>query len=152
SPLLLTAKTSNLAAFTMLPPQVRLSFQGFTWLIGAAVVALGFVLLHFLVMRRAWQPAQATPLPRARIAQQLTILGPLRAQEWAAALGFTLVVLGSALPQWHQSRPAWLAGLVLVSFMVLGLLDKASFQSKIDWPTIFFLLCLDGFTDAIRYL
>ncbi len=152
SPLLLTAKTSNLAAFTMMPAQVRLNFQGLAWLAGAAVVALGFVLVHFSVMRRAWQPGRQAPLPVDRIARQLATLGPLRAPEWAAALAFVLFVLGSALPQWHQSQPAWLAGLVLVSFMVLGLLDKASFQSKIDWPTIFFLLCLDGFTDAIRYL
>lgn len=152
SPLLLTAKTSNLAAFTMLPAQVRLHFQGMTWLVGAAVVALGFVIVHFAVMRKAWQPAQPAPLPLDRIARQLALLGPLRAPEWAAALAFGLFVLGSALPQWHQSQAAWLAGLVLVSFLVLGLLDKASFQSKIDWPTIFFLLCLDGFTDAIRYL
>jgi len=103
-------------------------------------------------MRRAWQPGRQAPLPVDRIARQLATLGPLRAPEWAAALAFVLFVLGSALPQWHQSQPAWLAGLVLVSFMVLGLLDKASFQSKIGWPTIFFLLCLDGFTDAIRYL
>lgn len=152
SPLLLTAKTSNLAAFTMMPAQVRLNFQGLAWLVGAAVVALGFVLVHFSVMRRAWQPVRQAPLPADRIARQLATLGPLRAPEWAAALAFMLFVLGSALPQWHQSQPAWLAGLVLVSFMVLGLLDKASFQSRIDWPTIFFLLCLDGFTDAIRYL
>jgi len=136
----------------MMPAQVRLNFQGLAWLVGAAVVALGFVLVHFSVMRRAWQPGRQAPLPVDRIARQLATLGPLRAPEWAAALAFVLFVLGSALPQWHQSQPAWLAGLVLVSFMVLGLLDKASFQSKIDWPTIFFLLCLDGFTDAIRYL
>ncbi|QEA12409.1 SLC13 family permease [Comamonas flocculans] len=152
SPLLLTAKSSNLAAFAMLPAQVRLNFQGITWLLGAAVVALGFMLVHFFVMRRAWQPGQRTALPLARIRTQLATLGPLQPAEWAAALAFTTFVLGAALPQWHQSQAAWLAGLVLVALMVLGLLDKSGFQSKIDWPTIFFLLCLDGFTDAIGYL
>jgi len=63
SPLLLTAKTSNLAAFTMMPAQVRLNFQGLAWLVGAAVVALGFVLVHFSVMRRAWQPGRQAPCP-----------------------------------------------------------------------------------------
>ena len=152
SPLLLTAKTSNLAAFAMLPPQVRLNFQGMAWLAGAAVVALGFVLLHFAVMHRAWRPAQPRPLPADRMRQQLALLGPLRAPEWVAALAFVMFILGSALPQWHQSQAAWLAGLVLASLLVLGLLDKAAFQGRIDWPTIFFLLSLDGFTEAIAYL
>lgn len=152
APLLLTAKSSNLAAFSMLPPQVRREFEGAAWLVGAAVVALGLLLWHLGTMRRAWLPAVPAPLPQARLQAQLHTLGPLRRGEWAAALGFTLFVLGSLWPQWHQSQAAWLVGLLLGALLVLGLLDKPAFQSKIDWPMIFFLLSLDGLTQALGYL
>lgn len=152
APFLLTAKSSNLAAFSMLPAQVRQEFEGAAWLVGAAVAAAGMLSLHLWAMRRSWLPAQPAPLPRARMAQQLSLLGPLTRSEWAAALGFTLFVLGSLLPQWHLSQAAWLAGLLLAGLLVLGLLDKPAFQSKIDWPMIFFLLALDGLTQAIGYL
>ena len=56
------------------------------------------------------------------------------------------------MPQWHQSQAAWLAGLMLAALLVLGLLNKQAFQGKIDWPMIFFLLSLDGLTEAINYL
>ena len=87
-----------------------------------------------------------------RLGAQLALLGPLRAAEWVAALAFVVFLLGSFLPQWHQSQAAWLAGLMLAALLVLGLLNKQAFQGKIDWPMIFFLLSLDGLTEAINYL
>lgn len=152
SPLLLTAKSSNLAAFTMLPIQVRQEFQGVGWLIGAGIVAIGLLGCHLLAMRLLFRDQTHKPLPAERIASQLRILGPLRAQEWIAALAFVLFLLGAAVPRWHQSQPAWLAGFVLASLLALGLFDKRGFQTRIDWPLIFFLLALDGFTQAINYL
>ena len=152
SPLLLTAKSSNLAAFTMLPVQVRQEFQGFWWLAAAGVVAAGLLAFHLLAMRFLYRAEADRPLPAERIATQIALLGPLRPQEWAAAAAFLVFLLGAAMPQWHQSQPAWLAGFVLASLLALGLFDKQGFQSRIDWPLIFFLLALDGFTDAIDYL
>lgn len=152
SPLLLTAKSSNLAAFTMLPIQVRQEFQGIWWLVGAGMVAVGLLAFHLLAMRLLFRAQTHKPLPAERIAGQLTMLGPLRPQEWIAALAFLLFLLGAAVPQWHQSQPAWLAGFVLASLLALGLFDKRGFQTRIDWPLIFFLLALDGFTQAIDYL
>ncbi len=152
APLLLTAKSSNLAALSMLPPQVRQEFQGAAWLVGAAVVALGLLLVHLWAMRQRWLPSTPVALPMERLGAQLALLGPLRAAEWVAALAFVVFLLGSFLPQWHQSQAAWLAGLMLAALLVLGLLNKQAFQGKIDWPMIFFLLSLDGLTEAINYL
>lgn len=152
SPLLLTSKSANLAAFTMLPGQVRQEFQGLYWLVAAGVVALGLIACHLLAMRFLYGVEQGQPLPRERIAGQLALLGPLGRGEWVALLAFVVFLAGAALPQWHQAQTAWLAGLVLVSLLAIGLFDKTAFQSKIDWPIIFFLLSLDGFTEAISYL
>ncbi|MGB6053691.1 MAG: SLC13 family permease [Burkholderiaceae bacterium] len=151
SPLLLTAKSANLAAFTMLPAQVRTEFQGSYWLVAAAVAAAGLIGAHLLAMRLLFKPQSSRPLPRERIAGQLAILGPLGRAEWVAAAAFLVFLAGAALPQWHQSQTAWLAALVLVALLALGALDKKGFQA-LDWPIIFFLLSLDGFTEALNYL
>lgn len=152
SPLFLTAKSANLAAFTMLPAQVRTQFQGSYWLVAAALVALGLIACHLLAMRFLFRAERARPLPGERIAGQLKLLGPLSTAEWIALLAFVTFLAGAALPQWHQAQTAWLAALVLVTLLVLGALDKKGFQTGIDWPMIFFLLSLDGFTEALNYL
>jgi di/tricarboxylate transporter len=152
SPLFLTAKSANLAAFTMLPAQVRTQFQGGYWLVGAALVAAGLIAFHLLAMRFLFRAERPRPLPGARIAGQLTLLGPLSAAEWIALSAFVAFLAGAALPQWHQAQTAWLAALVLVTLLVLGVLDKKGFQTGIDWPMIFFLLSLDGLTEAFDYL
>lgn len=152
SPLLLTAKSSNLAAFTMLPVQVRSEFQGIEWLVGAAVVALGLLGAHLLAMRFLFRAESSHPLPADRIRAQIMLLGPLRAPEWVAAVAFLVFLLGAIIPQWHQSQAAWLAGLLLVGLLLLGLFNKSGFKTQIDWPLIFFLLSLDGITEALHYL
>lgn len=152
APLLLTAKSSNLAAFTMLPAQVRREFQGSAWLMCAGFIAIGLLLVHLWAMRKKWLPKTPTPLPLMRIKQQIDLLGALKAPEWVAIVAFLAFLFGTFLPQWHQSQAAWLAGLILASILILGLLNKQSFKAKIDWPMIFFLLALDGLTDAIAYL
>ncbi|WP_323011464.1 SLC13 family permease [Castellaniella sp.] len=152
SPLLLTAKSSNLAAFTMLPSQVRSEFQGIEWLVGAAVVAFGLFAAHLLAMRFLFRVETHHPLPADRIRAQITLLGPLRPPEWVAAIAFLVFLLGAIIPQWHQSQAAWLAGLVLVGLLLLGLFNKGSFKTQIDWPLIFFLLSLDGLMEAMQYL
>lgn len=101
SPLLVTAKASNLAVLAMLPSQVRLHFQGVAWLMGAGVVALGFLILHFATMRWAGQVKHPHKLPKQRLRQQLDLLGPIQAQEWIAATAFGVFILGSVPLQWY---------------------------------------------------
>lgn len=152
SPLLLTAKSSNLAAFTMLPFQTRSEFQGIAWLLSAAVVAVGLLAAHMLAMRFLFRSEPGRPLPAERIRAQISMLGPMRPPEWVAATAFLVFLLGAIVPQWHQSQAAWLAGFIMVGLLLLGLFNKGSFKVQIDWPLIFFLLSLDGLTDAMQYL
>lgn len=42
--------------------------------------------------------------------------------------------------------------MVLVSLLAMGWVDRRFFHRRIDWPMIFFLMGLNGFTDAIGYL
>jgi hypothetical protein len=152
SPLLLTSKTAHLAAYAMLPNQVRLQFQGSYWLVGAAVVMIGLLVCHMLAMRFLYPSSDGKPLPRERMAGQLAQLGRLDRREWLALCAFAVFVTGAALPELYRSQTAWLAGFIMVSLLALGLFDKKAFLQNIDWPMIFFVLSMDGLTRAIHYL
>ncbi len=153
APLLLTSKSAHLAAYTMLPTQVQLQFQGSHWLVAAAVVAIGLLACHMLAMRFLYSSGGETQsLPRDRIAVQLKLLGPMDSGEWVALCAFLIFLLGAAFPQLHLSLTAWLAGFILISLLALGLFDRKAFLQNIDWPMLFFILSLDGLTRVIQYL
>ncbi|TAL89063.1 MAG: cyclic nucleotide-binding domain-containing protein [Candidimonas sp.] len=153
APLLLTSKSAHLAAYTMLPTQVQLQFQGSHWLVAAAVVAVGLLATHLLAMRFLYSSGGGTQaLPRDRIAVQLKLLGPMDSGEWLALCAFVVFLLGAAFPQLHLSLTAWLAGFILISLLTLGLFDRKAFLQNIDWPMLFFILSLDGLTRVIHYL
>jgi DASS family divalent anion:Na+ symporter len=153
APLLLTSKSAHLAAYTMLPTQVQLQFQGSHWLVAAAVVAIGLLACHMLAMRFLYSSGGETQaLPRDRIAVQLKLLGPMDSGEWLALCAFLIFLLGAAFPQLHLSLTAWLAGFILISLLALGLFDRKAFLQNIDWPMLFFILSLDGLTRVIQYL
>ncbi|MGB3012228.1 MAG: SLC13 family permease, partial [Mycobacterium sp.] len=46
SPMMVTSKSSNIAALSLLPQQVQFEFAGFFWLVAAAVAAIGVTMVH----------------------------------------------------------------------------------------------------------
>ncbi len=152
SPMLLTSKSSNLTAFSMLPEQLQDQFQGLFWFVAAGVAALTVTAAHLLVVRLCFGRSVQAALPKARLEKQLALLGPVTKPEKAALTGFLFFLIGAGTAGWHQISPAWLAAFLLVGLLVMGLLSKKDFQQKIDWPMIFFLLSLDGLSRAITYL
>jgi DASS family divalent anion:Na+ symporter len=152
SPMLLTSKSSNLTAFSMLPVQLQDQFQGLFWFVAAGVAALTVTAAHLLVVRLCFGRSAQAGLPKARLEKQLALLGPVTKPEKAALTGFLFFLIGAGTAGWHQISPAWLAAFLLVGLLLMGLLSKKDFQQKIDWPMIFFLLSLDGLSRAITYL
>jgi len=152
SPLLATAKSSNLAAIEFLPPQVRDEFRGAWWLVGAAVAAVGLLLFQFLSMRRSFPTQERAPLPRARIEQQLRLLGPWSVAERSAFAGFVFFLAGTFTQSWHHVPSPWLAGVLLAALLLAGQFGKREFRESLDWPMVFFLLGMDGLTRTMRHL
>jgi len=103
-------------------------------------------------MRICFGRIAGAPLPKPRLARQLALLGPVSTSEKAALIGFLFFLLGTASSDWHKIAPAWLAAFLLIGLLLMGLISKADFQQKIDWPMIFFLLGVEGLTRAITYL
>ena len=152
SPMMATSKSSNIAALNFLPPQVQAEFAGFFWLVAAGVAALGMTAAHLFVLPRLFPPENEAPLPRAHMQQQLAAMGPLKPSEWIAAAGFVFFLVGCATVTWHQVKPAYLAGCVLLGLLLTGTLLRKDFQRQVDWPMIFFLLGMDSMMRIMDHL
>lgn len=151
SPMMSTSKSANIAAINLLPAQIQEEFIGLFWLVAAAVAAIGVTLSHALVSSRMFSASETQPLPKPRIAQQLTLLGPLSASEWLAIAGFLFFLVGAATYSLHRVPPSWLAGCVLIGLLLSGQFSKQDFRRQIDWPMLFFLLGADSITRVMEY-
>ena len=79
-------------------------------------MALAVVTLtHVVAMRLSFAREPQTPLPKDRLREQQTLLGPVTMPEKGALLGFVLFVVGAFTVSWHQVNPAWLAAFILVA-------------------------------------
>lgn len=152
SPMMATSKSSNIAALSLLPPQVQTEFSGFFWLVAAGVAAAGLTVFHLLLVPRLFPVHARTALPRDQMQRQISELGPLRPAEWIAAGSFLFFLLGSATVSWHHIRPAYLAGCVLLALLLTGTLLRKDFQRQIDWPMIVFLLGIDSLMRIMDHL
>ena len=151
-PMMVTSKSSNIAALNFLPAQTQAEFNGIFWLEAAVVALLAVTAVHLLVIPWLFRSDREAPLPRAELTQTVAAMGPWRPAEWTAALAFLFFVLGSATVGWHHVKPAYLAGCVLLALLVTGTLLRKDFRSAIDWPQIFFLLGLDSMVRIMDYL
>ncbi len=151
-PMMLTSKSSNIAALNFLPAQVRAEFGGIFWLVAAGVAALAITATHLALVPRLFPTSQESALPRDDITKKLAQMGPLSPAEWAAAGSFMFFLLGSATVAWHHVKPPYLAGCVLLVLLVTGTMRKADFQRQLDWPMIFFLLGIDSLMRIMDYL
>ena len=152
SPMMATSKSSNIAALNFLPPQVQAEFAGLFWLVAALVAAVGMTVAHLFVMARMFPSQNEAPLPRAHMERQLSEMGALKPGAWIAAAGFVFFLVGCATVAWHQVKPAYLAGCVLLILLLTGTLLRKDFQRQVDWPMIFFLLGMDSMMRIMDHL
>jgi hypothetical protein len=65
---------------------------------------------------------------------------------------FAAFLVGTATVSVHHVRPSWIAGCVLVTLTVCGVIGKPEFRQQIDWSMIFFLLGMDGIVRVMKHL
>jgi di/tricarboxylate transporter len=152
SPMMVTSKSSNIAALSLLPTQVQIEFSGLFWLVAAAVAAIGVTVIHLLVLSRMFPSGTEAPLPREHMQRQLAEIGPVKPRELIAAGGFGFFVFGCATVGWHHVAPPYLAGCVLLALLLTGTLVRRDFQRELDWPMIFFLLGIDSLMRIMNHL
>lgn len=151
-PMMVTSKSSNIAAISFLPQQLQSEFNGLFWLVAALVALIVVTLAQLGLTARLFPESRESPLPRQELQQALATMGPLSAMEWTAAAGFLFFVLGSATVEWHHLKPSYLAGCVLLALLISGTLQRKDFRQALDWPQIWFLLGIDSMVKIMDYL
>ena len=152
SPMMVTSKSSNIAALSLLPPQVQAEFGGLFWLVAAGVAAVGITAIHLLLVPRLFPAGAEAALPREHTQRQLADMGRMRPQEWIAAGGILFFLIGCATVSWHHVKPPYLAGCVLLALLLTGTLGRKDFRRELDWPMIFFLLGIDSLMRIMNHL
>lgn len=152
SPMMVTSKSSNIAAVNFLPQQLQAEFNGFFWLVAAAAAVLAVTATHMLAITRLFPSQNESPLPRDELRQKLAAMGPLSSAELTAAGCFVFFLIGSATTGWHHIKPPYLAGYILVALLLTGTLLRRDFRAALDWPQVFFLLGLDSMVRVMGYL
>lgn len=151
-PMMVTSKSSNIAAIAFLPTQLQAEFGGFFWLVAAAVAAGTITAAHFIIVRFLFPTDVNAKLSKGDVRQRLADMGAPAPSEWVAGGSFAFFLLGIATVPWHHVKPPYLAGCVLLALLVTGTLGKRDFQRKVDWPMIFFLLGIDSLMRIMDHL
>lgn len=150
SAVFLSSKSVNFVIFGMLPPQEQFLFQWLNWFFAASVC--GGALLFFyaacnwLLFRNASRPK----IDKDLVTEQLRILGPMSAAEWAGVLGLGTLLLAFVTASVHRIDIPWVATAILFSLLMFGFLNKADFRQRIDWGFLIFLGALIGQVTVMR--
>lgn len=152
SPMFLTSKPSNLVVIGLLPNEVKEQFSSFYWFFAAFVPAIVVTLGHFFADLIIFGKIQSAQIPRPLLRLQSQFLGPLSSIEWASIICVGIFLGGAATSKWHHLSLPQISALLLMCLLIFGLVTKNSFQKRIDWSMIFFLLSLDGLTSIMTYL
>lgn len=152
SPMFLTSKPSNLVVIGLLPGDVKDQFSSFYWFFAAIIPAIVVTIGHFVADYILYGKVITNNIPYNILRKQIEILGPLTSSEWASIGCLIFFIGGATTNKWHHLSMAQISALLLVCLLIYGLVTKSSFQKKIDWSMIFFLLSLDGLTSIMSYL
>ena len=152
SAMFLSSKSINFVVFGFLPMQEQSLYNWFYWLIAASVCGLvllaTFLLINSLLFRNASQPY----IPRETVRHQAQLLGPVRPDEWAGALGLGVLLLGFLTVSIHRIPIPWISLGIISVLLMNGYLGRSDFQRRIDWGFLAFLGALIGLIASMQYL
>lgn len=148
----MTSKSVNFAVYGLLPAQDQAHFQWLAWFFSAAIAALVLCAVYAVGATLWFRNDEAPQLPKALIAAQLQLLGPLKNREWAAlgALGF--VIVGIVTSSIHKVQPPWLVLTMLLGLLLFGTLRKNEFKEQVDWTFLLYLSGVTGIVGAFSHL
>ena len=152
SAVFLSSKSVNFVVFGLLSDQAQDQFQWLEWFKASAGAAMALLATYFLASGLYFRKLPQAALSRQQVAAQLTLLGNVKAREWAAVGGVALFMLGVATTTVHAIQPPWLGLAILYGLLLFGSLTKEEFREKIDWPFLLYLAGIVGLTAALNHL
>jgi di/tricarboxylate transporter len=152
SAVFLSSKSVNFVVFGLLSDQAQDQFQWLQWLVASLGAALALLLSYLLASGLYFRKLPTAALSKPQVAAQLSLLGPVKAREWAAVGSVALFMLGVATTTLHAVQPPWLGLAILYGLLLFGSLSKREFREKIDWPFLLYLAGIVGLTAALNHL
>jgi MFS family permease len=152
SAVFLTSKSVNFAVFGLLSPQEQDHFQWVTWVFTSLVAGAVLLLVNGLVAAIWYRNSEQPSLPKARVSEQLKLLGPIKNREWAAIAGLAFLVVGLVTSSIHKVQPPWLGFAVLFGLLLCGTLNKKELKEKVDWIFLLYLSGITGIVAAFNFL
>lgn len=152
SAIFLTSKSVNFAVFGLLTAQEQDHFQWLTWC-GTALVAGAVLLgLNLLVSLLWFRNSEQPQLPKARVTEQLMLLGKIKNREWGAIIGLAFLMIGLVTSSIHKVQPPWLGFAMLFGLLLCGTLNKKELKEKVDWIFLLYLSGITGMVAAFNFL
>lgn len=152
SAVFLTSKSVNFAVFGLLSPQEQDHFQWVTWVFTSLVAGAVLLFVNGLVAAIWYRNNEQPLLPKARVSEQLKLLGPIKNREWAAIAGLVFLVVGLVTSSIHKVQPPWLGFAVLFGLLLCGTLNKKELKEKVDWIFLLYLSGITGIVAAFNFL
>jgi len=146
------SKSASIAALSMLPLYLQDQYLGLFWIMAASVPMIVLLLIHFISVRMMFSNEEPKALSKEILAAHLKELGSLSAKERTASVAFIFFFFGSLTSGLHHISTANIAGMTILLLLVMGAFSKVDFQRSMDWPMIFFMLCMDSMMRTMAHL
>ena len=152
SAIFLSSKSVNFLVFGLMPFQEQTRFQWVDWFVAASVSGAVLLVLYSLASWLIFKNKERPAIPKALVCDQLKILGPPSASEWAGVAGLLVLLVSFMTVAIHHIEIPWIALAILFSLLMFGFLDKKEFLTRIDWNFLIFLGSLVGLVSSMEYV
>ncbi len=151
SAIFLSSKSINFIIYGSLPIQEQARFQWLYWLYAASVCGGIMMILYQISFALFFRTPGNVNIPKQSILNQLALLGPLKKGEWAAIMGFFVLIISFATNSLHRIDIPWVALAIFFALLMYGFIDKNEFKKNIDWSFLVFLASLIGLVAAMKH-
>jgi DASS family divalent anion:Na+ symporter len=152
STIFLSSKSVNFLIFGLLPLQEQERFQWLYWFYAASVCGLIMLALYGLGLWLLFRNGSRPAIPRALVADQMRILGPMKLAEWSAVTGLAVLLLSFVTATLHHIEIPWVALAILFSLLMFNFLSPKDFRERIDWTFLIFLGALVGLVATMEFV
>lgn len=152
SPVFLTAAPANLMVFALFPPQEQYSFHFMFWVFAASVTGTIMFLFYFIVSSLFFHSFNKISIDKQEIHKQWQALEKLNWQEWSALTGIVCLAVGIMTTSVHKIPLSTISLSVICSLLVIGVLSRDDFTTKIDWAFLFLLASMIGIMSCMSYM
>ena len=152
SAVFLTSKSINFVVFGLLPGYAQDQYQWFGWFLASAAVGGILILACAILWLVLFPTTEGGAVGKDMLEGQLDLLGPMKPQEWAGAIGVIVFVILILTQTLHKISPPWIGLFLLFFLLAFNYLKGSEFKDKIDWPFLMYLAGITGMVAAMNYL